>query len=502
MNAVEMQLLQEPKQLGDAAGCGEAVTLARAIARREVSPVEVVDDCLQRIEALDKRLNAFCLLLPEQARSAAVEAEQRLYRGGSLGPLHGIPFAVKDMTATAGVPTTLGSRGVAAAGYQPSEDAVVVERLRAAGGIMIGKTTTPELGNKATCDSLLFGRTNNPWDPSRTSGGSSGGSAVAVATGMVPLAEGSDGAGSVRIPASCCGVVGLKPSLGRVPTYPMVSPFESMVTHGPLTRSVADCALMLDVMAGPDERDALSLPAPGGSFTAALEAAHVDDVRIAYSPTLGFAPVEKPVLGAVDAAARVFAELGASVEQVDPDWGDPSAVEDVMWATLMGLAAKDFCLLLESEEDMDPHLRELMVKGEGVSAFDFYRAAYVHRGLLYQSLRAVFDRYDLLIAPTLAVEPFRHPDGQAPGPDSVASRPVSPFAGWTLTYPFNLTGHPAISVPCGHSSAGLPIGLQIVGRRGADAAVLRAAKAFERARPWPRWTPAYGLASSRNGSSR
>jgi aspartyl-tRNA(Asn)/glutamyl-tRNA(Gln) amidotransferase subunit A len=475
--------------LGEIEFCS-ASTLSTAIAAREISPVAVVERLLEQIERVDPAVNAFCLVLDEEALAAANSAERALYGDSPLGPLHGVPFAVKDLTATAGVSTTLGSRGVAAVDYRPPESALVYERLLDAGAILIGKTTTPEFGNKGTCDSPLLGRTNNPWDLGRTSGGSSGGSAAAVATGMIPLAEGSDGAGSVRIPASCCGVVGLKPSLGRVPIYPLASTFETMIAHGPVARTVRDAALMLDVIAGPDERDLFSLTTPERPFLSATTNPDLRGLRIAYSRNLGFAAVEPAVLEVTNLAARAFEEeLGSHVEEADPDWEDSHQAEELIWSTVMGLGAHDFFMLLESPADMDPHLRALMDRGSRVSAWDFYRAAVGLRGQLYQAMRVLFERFDLLLTPTIAVEPFAHPEGQAPGPETVAGRPVDRFSGWFLTYPFNLTGHPAISVPCGFSKGGLPVGLQIVAPRHADAAAFAAAAAWERIRPWAEHRP-------------
>ncbi len=286
-------------------------------------------------------------------------------------------------------------------------------------------------------------------------------------------------------PASCCGVVGLKPSFGRVPIYPAFSPFETVLHDGPITRTVADAALMLQVMAGPDHRDAYAIEDTSFDFPAALEATDVSGLRIAYSRTLGFNEVEPTVLAATDRAARVFAdELSAIVDEVDPDIPDPREHEILFWRVFEGLCANDFVAPgLASLDDMDPHLRELWERGRSVSAWDFYRTMILFRGELFRRFTAFFDEYDLLLTPTLAVVPFPHPGGAA-GPAEINGTPIEPFAGWHLTYPFNLTGQPAISVPCGFSADGLPLGLQIVGRHHADAAVLEAAAAYEQAAPW------------------
>lgn len=465
-----------------------ATELAGMLARGELSSLELLDAVLDRAERLNPSLNAFALLRPDEAREAARACDEARARGESLGPLHGIPFSLKDLTLTRGVRTTFGSKALA--DNVPDANAVFVDRLLAAGGIFFGKTTTPELGNKALCDGPLFGRTCNPWRLSHVPGGSSGGAAAAVAAGIGPLGEGSDAGGSIRVPASCCGVVGLKPSFGRIPYAPGFSPFESLIHFGPITRTVADCALMLQVMAGPDPRDVFSIEERSFDFPAAVESPSVEGLRVAYSRTLGFNPVQAEVVEHTDRAAEVFArDLGAIVEEVDPEVPDPREHEIVYWRVLEGTLAEDLVLAnVDSPEDVDIHLRELHERGRQISAFDFYRSAVLFRGELYWKLHEFFERYDLLLTPTLAVTPFPHLDGPA-GPAEIDGEPIERFAGWHLTYPFNLTGQPAISVPCGFSAEGLPIGLQIAGRRHADADVLRAAAAYEQAAPWAHRRP-------------
>lgn len=460
-----------------------ATELARAIRARELSAVEVLEAVLARVERVNPKLNSFATLVPDEARAAARQADAAVREDAELGPLHGVPFTLKDLTPTKGIRTTLGSK--AFADNVPEQNAVFVDRLLTAGGILFGKTTTPEFGNKALCDSPLFGETNNPWKTTHVAGGSSGGAAAAVASGLGPIAEGSDAGGSIRVPASSCGVVGLKPSFGRVPYYPGFSPFETVIHFGPITRTVADCALMLQVMAGPDPRDVYSIEDRSFDFPAVVRQPDVRGWRVAYSRTLGFNPVEAEVLEATDAAARVFErELGAVVEEVDPDIPDPREPEITFWRAFEGLIAEDFVLPgLASPDDMDVHLRELHEKGKEISAFDFYRATILFRGELWWRMCSFFERYDLLLTPTLAVVPFPHPGGPA-GPAEIGGEPIERFAGWHLTYPFNLTGQPAVTVPCGFSREVLPIGLQIVGRRHADADVLRAAAAYEQAVPW------------------
>lgn len=460
-----------------------ATELAAAIRRGDVSAVETVDAVLERLERVEPTLNAFVLVLADEAREAARSADASQAARNASGPLHGVPFTIKDMTPVAGLRMTFGSR--AFVDNVSDTTSTWVKRMLDAGAILLGKTTTSEFGNKALCDSPLHGTTNNPWRPTHVSGGSSGGAAVAVAAGIGPLAQGGDAAGSIRVPASCCGVVGLKPSFGRVPIYPAFSSFETVIHDGPITRTVRDAALMLQVMAGPDHRDAYSLDDTSFDFPAAVAAPSVNGLRVAYSRTFGFSEVEPAVAEATDRAARVFAdELGAIVEEVDPDVPDPREHEILFWRVFEGLCATDFVAPgLASLDEMDPHLRLMMDEGRLISAWDFYRTMILFRGELFQHLTAFFERYDLLLTPTLTVVPFPHPGGPA-GPAEVNGTPIERFAGWHLTYPFNLTGQPAISVPCGFSPGGLPIGLQIAGPRHADAAVLRAAAAFEQAAPW------------------
>jgi Asp-tRNA(Asn)/Glu-tRNA(Gln) amidotransferase A subunit family amidase len=463
-----------------------AAELAALIRRSELSAAEAVDAVLERLERVNPAVNAFALVLADEAREAARSADEA--PRGARGPLHGVPFTVKDMTPVAGLPTGFGSR--AFVGNVADTTSVWVERMLQAGAVLVGKTTTSELGNKALCESPLLGTTNNPWRTTHVSGGSSGGAAVAVAAGIGPLAQGGDAAGSIRVPASCCGVVGLKASFGRVPIYPAFSSFETVIHDGPITRTVADAALMLQVMAGPDHRDAYSLEDTSFDFPAAVREPDVRGLRVAYSKTFGFAEVEPEVLAVTDRAARAFAEeLGASVEEVDPDVPDPREHEIRFWRVFEGLCATDFVAPgLASLDEMDPHLRQLMEEGRSISAWDFYRTMILFRGELFGALTSFLDRYDLLLTPTLTVVPFPHPGGPA-GPAEVNGKPIERFAGWHLTYPFNLTGQPAISVPCGFSPDGLPVGLQIAGRRHADAAVLRAAAAYEQAAPWAHIRP-------------
>lgn len=458
-----------------------ATEMAAAIRRRALSPVEVVDALLDRIERVNPKLNAFTVVLADEARAAARRAEQGAARGQIAGPLHGVPFTIKDLTFTRGVKTTRGSK--AFADFVPEESALLVDRLLGAGGIFLAKTTTPELGNKGITESPLLGTTTNPWNTACTAGGSSGGAAAAVAAGLGPLGHGSDGAGSIRIPASLCGVVGLKPSYGRVASFPP-SPFATLAHQGPISRTVADAALMLTAMAGPDDRDPYSLPESGVDYLAGLEGASVRGLRVAYSRDLGLAPVDPRVTALTDAAARLFAEaLGAHVAEATPAVPNPEPAMLTMWNVAMGTTAADFILTRVGREDVDPALLGFHDAAVTTSAMDYHRAAFTFRGEFYRRMIEFFGNYDLLLTPTLATPPFPHP-GPLPGPTTLGGKPINPLLGWLLTYPFNLTGQPAITVPCGFTDDGLPVGLQIAGRRHADAAVLRAAAAYEQAAPW------------------
>ena len=456
----------------DALAYLSAIDLADLIRRKQVSPVEVVEALLGRIELVNPRLNAYCTVTADAARTAARAAEAAVLRGDPLGPLCGVPFSVKDLVITRGVRTAFGSRIYEH--HIPDEDAPVVERLCAAGAIMVGKTTTPEFGWKGATDSPLTGISRNPWDLTKTPGGSSGGAAAAVAAGLAPLAVGTDGGGSIRIPASFCGVFGLKPTCGLVPVYP--TPNTGTLSHvGPMTRSVRDAALMLQVLAGPDDRDPLSFPATGIDFTGGLDDG-IRGLRVAWSPTFGYAKVAPEVRVLAEAAARRFQDLGCQVEEVERVFADP----DPIWAPLFyaGVAARLEPFLAEWRDRIDPGLLEVVEEGNRLSGVELIKASFA-RAAFYQEVRQFFQRYDLLLSPTLAVPPF------AAGMERPPDYPAGSRLSWVaFTYPFNLTGHPAATVPCGFTADGLPIGLQIVGRRLQDGLVLRASAAFEAALPW------------------
>lgn len=459
-----------------------ATVLRGLIQRKELSPVELTAAVLERIERINPALNAYCTVTADDARAAARDAEAAVMRGDTLGPLHGLPLSVKDLTATKGVRMARGSKLYE--NYVPDEDAPAVARVRAAGAVILGKTNTPEFGWKGDSDNLVFGPTYNPWDKTKTAGGSSGGAAAAVASGLGPLAIGSDGAGSIRIPASFCGIVGLKAQLWRVANYP-TSATETISHTGPMTRTVRDAALLLGVMAGPDERDRLSLPAPDTDYLAACEGG-VEGVRVAWSPDLGYAAVDPEVAEIAAGAARRFATLGCAFDEVNPGFDDPIDAELIIFYAGVGANVMD--LSPERRALVDPGLlRAIDEEMTGKTAFDYARAI-VARQAFYDKVRRFFERYELLLTPSIAVPAF--PVGEE-GPFSVNSRTVKRFGYTPFTYPFNLTGHPALTVPAGFTKAGLPVGLQIVGRRYAEAAVLRAGAAYEDAFPWTARRPSF-----------
>jgi Asp-tRNA(Asn)/Glu-tRNA(Gln) amidotransferase A subunit family amidase len=454
----------------------DATAIAGLVRSKAVSPVEVIDGFLARIEALNPTINAFCVVAADVAREQAKRAERALLEGAALGPLHGVPVAFKDLTPTAGIETTYGSW--AFKGNVPQADAVVVERTRRAGGVVIGKTMTSELGHSACARNLVFGATVNPWDPERIPGGSSGGSAAAVLAAMAPVAEGSDGGGSVRIPASCCGVFGLKPHLGRIPIAGRPN-FTTLACHGPLTWSVRDAALLMSVWSGPDDRDPLSLPATGDDFTAAL-GGDVAGARIAYSPDLGL-PVVPAVREAVRGGVDTLEALGARVDEVDLDAGGGLVAEfHRLW---VGMEAAQFGAILERfGERITRGVREEVARGSALTAVDYWHAE-IARSEFYGRVSAVLDEHEFIVCPVMAVPP---PSVHmfTDGPEEINGMLVDRKTGWSLAFPFNLTSHPAASIPCGATPDGLPVGMQVIGRRFRELDVLRLAARFEEAAPW------------------
>jgi aspartyl-tRNA(Asn)/glutamyl-tRNA(Gln) amidotransferase subunit A len=458
-----------------------ATQLLVAYARRELSPVEATQAVLDRIESADAHVNAFCLVDAERALADARAAEARYADGATLGPVDGVPTSIKDLFLTKGWPTLRGSRAIDP-DQSWDEDAPAVARLRGSGAVLVGKTTTPELGWKGVTDSPLTGVTGNPWDPTRTAGGSSGGAAAAVALGMAPLAMGTDGGGSVRIPGSFSGTVAIKPTYGRVPHYP-ASPYGTLAHAGPMTMTVADTALMLDVLSGFDSRDWSAMPPPTLSYVETLGAG-VRGTTIAYSPDLGYVDVDGEVAALVKDAVEVLGRLGARVEEADPGFTDPVESFHVLWFSGAAQTVRDFTP--EQLDALDPGLRSVCEQGARFTALDYLQAMQERMSLGIR-MGAFHERYDLLVTPTMPIPPFEA--GREVPPGWQAER----WTSWAqFSYPFNMTQQPAATVPCGFTSAGLPVGLQIIGPRHADHRVLAAAKAYEDATDWSSRRPPRG----------
>ena len=457
-----------------------AAEMAAAIRSKELSPVDVTRALLARIDALNPALNAYCLVTHEMAMAAATEAEAAVMRGDHLGPLHGVPVSIKDLFDVKGLPTTKGSllyKDRIADGWEFS-----AKRLIDAGGVHLGKTNTPEFGFIPMTENRLFGPTNNPWDLARTPGGSSGGAAAAVAAGLGPIALSSDGGGSIRIPASFCGVFGIKPTYGRVPRNP--GGWSTMTHRGPTTRTVADAALALDVMSGHEPEDPFSVADYPGSFVGEVDLG-VRGLRVAWSADLGFAPVEPEVRAICEAAAKRFEELGCTVEEASP--GFPSPTADLTFFTVAATADAVWLGQLTEEQlalldDPARGFLEFGSKTKGTQLIEAER----RRMALWQTMQRFHETYDLLLSPVTSCTAF--PTGQPPS--SIAGHEIPQFGWMTYTNPFNLTGQPAASVPCGFDSRGLPVGLHVIGRAYEDSLVLRAARAFEQLQPWADKRPA------------
>ena len=452
-----------------------ATELVEAFRKRTLSPLDVTRAVLARIEQLNPKLNAFCLV-SETALEDAKVSEARWIAGQPRGLLDGVPVSIKDIILTKGWPTLRGSKTIDPKGPW-NDDAPATARLREHGAVLLGKTTTPEFGWKGVTDSPLTGATRNPWNTAKTPGGSSGGAAAAVAAGMGPLAVGTDGGGSIRIPCSFTGLFGIKPSFGRVPAWPL-SPFGTVAHVGPITRSVADAALMLNVLAQPDARDWHALPYDARDWRMGLDGG-VADLRIAYSPDLGYAKVDPEVRQIVDDAVKVFSDLGAKVEQKNPGFTDPAPIFTTHWFSGAAFLMKG----IKNQKLVDPGLREVAAQGEKITA-DQLLDAQMKRGALGVHMNLFHREYDLLLTPTLSIAAFDA--GKEVADKMLQER----WTDWTpFSFPFNLTQQPAASIPCGLTKAGLPVGLHIVGPRYADALVLRAARAFESARPIKMPTP-------------
>jgi aspartyl-tRNA(Asn)/glutamyl-tRNA(Gln) amidotransferase subunit A len=462
-----------------------AAELAGRIRRREVSPVEVVDAVLGRIAALQPKLNAFITVCADEARAAARGAEAAVIRGDALGPLHGVPFSVKDLVNTGGVRTTFGS--LIYEKNAPKADAISVARLKAAGAILVGKTTTPEFGHKPFTEAPLFGRTRNAWDGGRTSGGSSGGAAVAAASGMAPLAVATDGGGSTRIPAACNGVLGFKQSLGLVPHDQTPDGFGNMSYVDPTTRTVLDTALMLDAMCGPHPADPHSDGLPRIDFAAVARAKpQLEGVRVAWRPYLGNTVCDPEVLAAAERTARLFGEAGAAVDEMADDFHPTEPIWLVLTHSFWNSRFADF--LPEWRHRMTPTLVRAIEQGVSLTARQLQDAIH-ERTRIFRQVQSWFEQVDLIVTPTLTRTALAI-DHDFYQPIEIGGRPVDTVrkAWYPYTHPFNLTGHPAVTVPIGFAKDGLPMAVQIVGRRYADALVLGAARFLEEAQPWAgRW---------------
>lgn len=461
-----------------------ATRLARLYRLRKASPLEVMQAVLDRIDTVNPVVNAYVTVARESALAAARRATLALGRRGKpLPPLHGVPVSIKDLFSTKGIRTTWGS--IIYQDHVPDDDDLVVQRLKAAGAIVVGKTNTPEFGAGGTTVNAVFGATRNPWNTALTCGGSSGGGAVAVATGMGPIAQGSDLGGSLRTPAAFCGVVGFRPTPGLVPTHPRALAWDTLSVTGPLARTVGDIALMLSAMAGTDDRAPLSYEVDTSEFIRAVRAPSIKGWRVAWTPDLhGLIPVDEEVARVARDAVGVLRSLGARVEAACPDF---SEVNDIVRGTrAVTMVALHADKLPRWRERMQKDLVRDIEQGLTLTAREIARSE-VLRSALWHRVRGFMATRELLVLPTVAVPPF---PVEEPYPTAINGKPLESYTQWfSLTYAITLTGLPAISVPCGFTRAGLPVGLQIVGRRRQEAAVLRAAAALEAAAPWASHIP-------------
>ncbi len=471
-----------------------AVELARDIRTGAVSPISVVDACLSRIAERDDSVNAFITVNEEAAREQAKAAERVLHESESVGPLHGVPVAIKDLLDVKGVPTTFGS--TLFTDNIPSSDSLAVKRLREAGAIIIGKTNTPEFGRKTNTTNRVSGATGNPWDVSLTAGGSSGGSAAAVADCMVPVALGTDAAGSIRIPAAACGVVGIMPDFGRIPTGP--SRADAFVnTHpysyvGPITRSTKDAALLLDVLSGPSSRDPFSLPKRDTSYRTAVDATMQSGLQVGYSPALGICQVDSTISSVVSNALDLVSGDQITIQECDPAFDDSyDAIHESLvvllqdrYRGLYDTLQREFDVdLLDHQDVVSPLVVSRIEKSLSLQSIDVRRAEQT-RTRAYDAMQSLFEEFDVIVTATIGAVPF---DKQAENP-VINGELVEPNHGWVLTWPLNLTGNPAVSIPIGRVD-GIPVGAQIIGPRLADQDVLAATRVFEQQSPWHDWYP-------------
>lgn len=460
------------------------VEQVNAIKEEEISPQDALEASLQRIEELNEDLNAFCVVDKEGAKEAARDAKKAIENEEDLGALHGVPVAIKDLITVKGMRSTFGSKLYE--DFVPDRDSVAVSRIRDEGGIILGKTNVPEFGYQGITDNAIFGKTYNPWNTEKTPGGSSGGSGVALATGMVPFALGSDGGGSVRIPSSFCGLHGVKASFGRVPVFPEhrdpdlpgTNAWESVEHIGPMGRTVEDTAHLLQVIAGPHHMDRHSLPEDGTDYTGTIQNPDISGLKVAYSEDWGFTAVDSTVREMTAEAVQVFEEdLGCTVEEADPGFPDP---ED----TFTAIVAQSTDLkelrkeLYDHRSEMEPALVDILETEW--TAMDFTEA-YKIRQKINLKMRRFMEEYDLLLTPTLAAPPF---DVDLASPAPIEGRDVGLFHWLMFCFPINLTGQPAATVPAGWTGENLPIGLQIVGGHLDDETVLEASAAYEDANPW------------------
>jgi amidase len=458
-----------------------AVELAARIRAKQLSAVEVVSAHLQQIERINPRVNAIVTLVAERAMKAARAADDALMRGEAPGPLHGLPIAHKDLQPTKGIRTTFGSPIFK--DFVPDEDSLVVARLRQAGAIALGKTNTPEFGAGSQTFNPVFGPTRNPYDLTKTCGGSSGGAAAALACGMIPVADGSDMGGSLRNPAAFCNVVGLRPSPGRVPVWPAVMGWSTLGVEGPMARTVADTALLLSAMAGPDRRSPIALAEPGATFAAPLER-NFKDVRVGWWKDLGGLPVDARVREAVNRQRRVFESLGCGVDEAEPDFRDADDVFKTLRA--LSFAAGIGTVVSQHRRLVKDTILWEIDRGERLTAADIGRAE-AKRTELYHRMRAFMDQYEFFVLPVTQVPPF---DVTLPYVTEIDGHKMGTYIDWMKScYFVSVTGHPAISVPAGFTRDGLPVGIQIVGRHHDDWGVLQLAHAFEQSSSTPRWPP-------------
>lgn len=463
-----------------------ATELAENVRRGELSAREIALSLVDRVERLNLKLNALIYWNPDQVLADARQLDEHQAREGVTGPLHGVPYTIKDLTAVKGIPLTLGVKALRE--NICDVDAPIVERMKASGGLFLGKTNTPEAGYCGKTDNHLFGVTRNPWNLDMSSGGSSGGAGSAVAAGFGPLAEGSDGGGSIRVPAAFNGVVGFKPSLGRIPSTMLSQRFVTNLFHGPITRTVADAALMMDVTSGEDPHDPLSLPNPTESYLGTLTG-DVSSWRIAYSPDLGFGDVDPEIARIVESAMQAFVDAGAIVETATPKWPHPN---DAMWKGVWvpGVAGFGVNFDIDSMEgELDDELVALIREADTITAAEV-AAAEITRGKLYDGLTEFLGTYRIIASPTTMVATYPH---SRFNPERLDGFPLRDrLLNWSMTHVYNMTTNPAISIPCGFTSDGRPVGLMLAGRLHADGDVLNAAAAFERERPWAHLHPPIG----------